>query len=147
MKAWIQRIGGNHDESVDVIVNLLSRQGIEVEGFDGCHSCGPGLFFSGEVTPEILEQLRESSHNGRNRVLACCCTALPSDAAWRLIEAGASDVLACEECGVAVHEITARLRRWEAVDRMLNSPTVRNVLVGESQALKAILRQVVEVAH
>jgi len=118
-----------------------------VQGFDAYLSCGPGVIFSSEVTLEICEQLRELSRNGQIQVLACCCAAIPGDAAWRLMEAGASDVLVCTECSVVVHEITARLQRWEVVDRMVNSHAVQDVLVGESQALKAILRQVVEVAH
>jgi len=147
IKAWVHWVGGNQKQTINEIVDLLTQQGIDVQGFDGCRSCGPGVIFSSEVTLEICEQLRELSRNGQIQVLACCCAAIPGDAAWRLMEAGASDVLVCTECSVVVHEITARLQRWEVVDRMVNSHAVQDVLVGESQALKAILRQVVEVAH
>jgi transcriptional regulator with GAF, ATPase, and Fis domain len=147
IKTWIHWIGGNHEQQAHEIVSLLTQQGIDVQDFDSCHSCGPGVIFSSEVTPEICEQLRELSCNGQIQVLACCCTAISGDAVWRLMEAGASDVLVCKECSMAVYEISARLRRWEEVDRMLNSPAVQDVLVGESQTLKTLLRQVVEVAH
>ena len=147
IKAWVNWIGGNQKQAVNEVVDLLTQQGIDVQGFDAYLSCGPGVIFSSEVTPEICEQLRDLSRNGQIQVLVCCCAAISGDAAWRLMEAGASDVLVCTECSVVVHEITARLQRWEVVDRMVDSPAVKDVLVGGSQALKAILRQVVEVAH
>lgn len=46
-----------------------------------------------------------------------------------------------------IHEITARLRRWEAINRLLNSSLVQNALVGTSQTLQTILRQIIEVAR
>lgn len=55
--------------------------------------------------------------------------------------------MTCTEYRVIIHEIITRLQRWEIIDCMVNSPAVQNTLVGESSALKAILRQVVEVAH
>ncbi|MGH8559554.1 MAG: sigma 54-interacting transcriptional regulator [Methylococcales bacterium] len=147
IKTWVHWIGENRKQAINEIVDLLTRQGIEVQGFDSCRSRGPGVIFTGEVTPAICEQLREVSRNGQIQVLACCQPPIPGDAAWRLMEAGAADVLVCNECGAAIHAIIARLHRWEVVDRVVNSPAVQDVLVGESQALKAILRQVVEVAH
>lgn len=147
IKAWIHWVGGNQKQVVHEVTDLLTQQGIAVQDFDACLFCGFGVIFSSEVTPEICEQIRELSRNGQIQVLVCCCAAISSDAAWRLMESGASDVLAYTECSEIAHEITARLHRWEVVDRMVSSPTVHDVLVGESQALKGILRQVLEVAH
>jgi DNA-binding NtrC family response regulator len=147
IKAWIHWVDGNQKQAAHEVAGLLTQQGIEVQSFGANFSCGHGVMFSREVTPEICEQLRELSRNGQIQILVCCCAAIRSDAAWQLMEAGASDVLVCTECRVIAHEITARLQRWEAVDRMVNSPAVQDALVGESQALKLILRQVVEVIH
>lgn len=147
IKAWVHWVGGNQKQAKHEVVDLLTRQGIEVHGYDAYLSWGPGVIFCSEVTPEICRQLRDLSRNGQVQVLAGCCAAIPGDAAWRMMEAGASDVLVCTESDMAVHEITARLQRWKTVEGMVNSPAVQDVLVGESQALKAILRQVVEVAN
>ena len=147
IKAWVHWIGGNQKRTDHEVVDLLTQQGIDVQSIGGYCSCGPGVIFSSEVTPEICQQLRELSRNGQIQVLVCCGTSIPGDAPWRLMEAGASDVLVSTECSGLVHEISARLQRWEVVDLMVNSPEVQDVLVGASQALKAILRQMVEVAH
>ncbi|MEQ1636569.1 MAG: sigma-54 dependent transcriptional regulator [Methylococcales bacterium] len=149
IKAWIKWVGGNQKQTAYEVVDLLTQEGIEVQDYNaGLLSC-PGVLFSSssEVIPETCGQLRELSRNGQIKVLACCCAAIPGDVAWRLIEAGASDVLVCMDCSEVVREIAARLQRWEVVDRLINSSVVQDVLVGESQALKAILRQVVEVAR
>jgi len=147
IKAWVQWIGENLKQSTHEVVDHLTQLGIDVQIFDAYISCGHGVIFSSEVTPEICEQLRELSRNGQIQVLTCCCAAIPGEAVWRLMEAGASDVLMCTKCVDLAHEITARLQRWEVVDQMVKSSAVQDVLVGGSQALKAILRQVVEVAN
>ncbi|SDG93673.1 sigma-54 dependent transcriptional regulator [Nitrosomonas sp. Nm132] len=147
IKIWVRWMSGYQKQTAHEITDLLIEQGIQMQDYDDHLSRNPGVIFSNEVTPKICEQLREFSHNGQLQVLACCDTTIPGDAVWQLLAAGASDVLVCSECSTIIHEITSRLRRWVAVDRMVNSPAVQNVLVGESQALKAILRQVVEVAH
>jgi hypothetical protein len=147
IKAWIHWIDGYQKQAAHEVLALLTQQGIEVQSFDAYLSSGIGVIFSREVTTEICEQLRELSRNGQIQVLACCEASIPCDVAWRLMEAGASDVLMCKDCRQVVHQITARLQRWEKVNRMENAPAMQNAIVGESQALKAILRQVIEVAH
>ncbi|MGH3935530.1 MAG: sigma 54-interacting transcriptional regulator [Pseudonocardiaceae bacterium] len=65
---------------------------------------------------------------------------------WRLLAHGASDVLSWQpryEPGAAV---LRRLQRWSHIDETLNTPLVRNQLIGQSSAWLAALRRVVEVA-
>lgn len=147
IKAWAHWLDGDQKQLAHEVIKNLAQQDIEILSLDACRSNEPGMIFSNEVTPAICDQLREFSRNGQAQVLVCCCEAIPGEATWLLMQAGASDVLSCQECHVMAHEIAARLQRWEIVDRMLHSPAVQDVLVGESQALKTILRQVVEVAH
>lgn len=147
IKIWVRWISEYQKQGIYEIVDLLTQQGIEVQNHNDDPSCNSGVIFSNEVTPKICEQLRELSRNGQIQVLACCYEVIPGDAIWQLMEAGASDVLVCSEYSLIVHAITPRLKRWDSVNRMVNSPIVQNVLIGESQALKSILRQVIEVAH
>lgn len=147
IKVWIRWVSEYPKQATHEIIELLNRQGIEVQNYSDDPSSNSGVVFSNEVTPEICEQLRELSRNGQIRVLACCYSTISGNGIWQLIEAGASDVLVCSKCNLVIHEITARLQRWHTIDRIVHSPEVQNVLVGESQTLKAILRQIVEVAH
>lgn len=147
IRVWVRWLSGFQEQTVHEMTDCLIRQGIEVQDQDDYLSNHPGVIFSNQVTPALCEQLRELSRNGQIRILVCCDGAIPSNAVWQLLEAGAADVLANAEWSPLIYEIISRLQRWEAVDRMVHSPEVQHVLVGESQALKAILRQVVEVAH
>ncbi|SFD98759.1 sigma-54 dependent transcriptional regulator [Nitrosomonas sp. Nm166] len=149
IKVWMHWISEYQKQAAHEIISFFNQQGIEIQNHDNYLFCNPGVIFSSEVTPKVCEQIRELSRNGQIQVLACCYAAIPGNAIWQLMEAGASDVLVCqEECSNTInYEIAARLQRWEAVNRMINSPVVQNTLIGGSQALKAILRQVVEVAH
>ena len=72
IKAWIHWIGGNQKQAAHEVVEHLTQQGIDVQIFDAYISCGHGVIFSSEVTPEICEQLRELSRNGQIQVLVCC---------------------------------------------------------------------------
>lgn len=146
-KVWIRWASEYPKQATHEIIELLIRQGIEVQNYSDDPSCNAGVIFSNEVTPEICDQLRELSRNGQKQVLACCYSTILGDGIWQLMEAGASDVLVCSKCNLVIHEIVARLKRWQAIDHIVHSPEVQNILVGESQALKAILRQIVEVAH
>lgn len=147
IKVWIRWASEYPKQATHEIIELLTRQGIEVRNYSDDPSCNAGVIFSNEVTPEICDQLRELSRNGQIQVLACCYSTISGDGIWRLMEAGASDVLVCTKCNLIIHEIVARLQRWQTIDHIVRSPEVRNILVGESQTLKAILRQIVEVAH
>ena len=147
IKVWVRWLSGFQEQTVHEMTDCLIRQGIEVQDQDDYVSNNPGVIFSNQVTPALCEQLRELSRNGQIRILVCCDEVIPSNAVWQLLEAGAADVLANTEWSTLIQEIISRIQRWEEVDRMVHSPEVQHVLVGESQALKAILRQVVEVAH
>lgn len=143
---WIRGIGEYQEKTIHKIISLLAQHGIEVQDYSiPCNNSG--IVFSNQVTPELCGQLCELSQNGQIQVLACCQEAISGEAIWQLMEAGASDVLVCKKDNLIIHEITARLRRWEFINLLLNSPIVQNVLIGKSQTLRAILRQVVEVAH
>lgn len=147
IKVWVRWINGYRGQEAHEIIDLMAQQHVEMQDYDNNLYCNYGVIFCSEITPKICEQLRELSNNGQVQVLVCCYMVKPRDGIWQLIEAGACDVLTGTKYSLIAQEITARLQRWEAVNRMLNSSTVKNVLAGESQTLKTILRQIVEVAH
>jgi len=63
-----------------------------------------------------------------------------------LLLAGASDVLLWSSTSELAERVKARFDRWRAVDELLQSPAVAN-LVGGSPAWRSVLRQIVEVAR
>jgi transcriptional regulator with GAF, ATPase, and Fis domain len=106
----------------------------------------PGVVLFPAVTAELCALVADVSRGGARRVLciALGAGALAGGAAWRLLRAGASDVI--EWGATAPAAAAARLERWTRVDAVVASPAVRDRLVGEGTAWTAALRGVVECA-
>lgn len=108
-----------------------------------------GVIFVGEFDEGLLEFVMELSQRGSKRVLTVTGSGvLPNKTeAWRILRAGASDVLIWQNNGHAAQSIAARLNRWALVESLMTGPCVRNHLIGQSPAWKATVRQVIEIAH
>jgi transcriptional regulator with GAF, ATPase, and Fis domain len=106
-----------------------------------------GVVFYERDSDGLCDFLRENSNGGLNRVLAVSLAARPPTSAetWRLLQAGAADVLAAAPDAGA--RLAARLARWQAVETLLHSPLVQNNLVGRSAAWRRVLRQTIEIAR
>jgi transcriptional regulator with GAF, ATPase, and Fis domain len=147
--AWVQPALDDAELGARGVAGALARAGIEVEPRRPDRAAVAGLVFLGAAGAAPLEALRRLSDGGRVRVLAVDLCAEPDPAAaWALLEAGASDVIAWGEDGAAAAAaIAERLERWRAVDALVASPQVRETLVGESGRWRATLRRLVEVAR
>ena len=107
---------------------------------------GAGIVFFGEATAELSAFLRAATRNGRERVIAVATSReAQASGAWAVLEAGASDLLLwrSDETARSIYE---RLERWRNIDDLVDSPIVRQSLVGRSPAWIAVLRQIVEIA-
>lgn len=131
------------------LLEELRLVGIEFGSRPSGVPTGPGIVFFDRVTPEVIEFVRETSVGGAERLLGVALQVHGSKdgSAWRLLASGASDLIVWHQSSHAPEEIAARLDRWDAVDRLLDSPVVRSNLIGESRPWRAMLRQVVEVAR
>ena len=130
-------------------VEALTAGGLEAAVSGGGGDRTPGVIFFEEFSEGLCEFVREISRNGLDRVLAIALrgTGLAAGAAWRLLGAGASDVFAWDHWRSPVQEVADRFARWEKIDQLVESPLVRDNLVGESPAWKGVLRKLVEVAR
>jgi transcriptional regulator with GAF, ATPase, and Fis domain len=109
---------------------------------------GPGIVLFDQLTAEVAAAITSFSRRGQVRVLAMAAApaALGAHDMWRLLERGAADVLVWDDRSAA-GAAAARVRRWAEVDRLVDSPAVRDRLVGRSAAWRSVLRQIVEVAR
>jgi len=83
----------------------------------------------------------------RGRLLVLSQSGAPDwDTGWAMLRSGASDVLAWTGDEVAA-AAAQRLRRWRVVDQLLDRPSVREFLVGDSKPWRSVLREAVEVAR
>lgn len=146
---WFHGFGVAEPFASDPLARGLAAAGLSLFPLDGDGPHGPGIVVFGKVSDELCAFVREASGGAAERVLAVAANpeALADGAAWRLLRAGASDVLPrARPGGDATAEVAARFGRWAEVDRAVDSPRVRNNLVGCSPAWRSLLRQVVEVA-
>jgi transcriptional regulator with GAF, ATPase, and Fis domain len=109
---------------------------------------GPGIVLFDRLSAEFAGAVASCSQGGLGRVLALAASpaALGAGDIWRLLELGAADVLVWG-AGPMAAAAAARLRRWAEVDELVDSPAVRERLVGRSTAWRSLLRRVVEVAR
>lgn len=147
VRAWVDfHELGDTDWCADR-TDTLRGEGLEVTAPDAAPT-GSGVLFFGAVTAELCGLLRRLSGAGQRRVLAVAGSgaALGGAGPWPLLDAGASDVIVWDRSPAPADDVMQRLRRWEAVDRLVGSPLVRDHLVGTSTAWQLLLRDVVDVA-
>jgi transcriptional regulator with GAF, ATPase, and Fis domain len=131
------------------ILDALSRAGVRSYAADPSEPSGQGVLFFDLITHRLCHFLREASRRGLERILAVALSqsALAERGAWRLLQAGASDVFAWDHSADPAQEVAARFERWGQVDEMVQSPLVKKNLARQSPAWIRALRQVVEIAR
>ncbi len=131
------------------LIDALQSANVQAQLRDSAAAGGPGIVCFAAPTEAVCELVREVSRHGADRVLAIATSraALAHTGAWRVLHAGASDVFAWDAVDNPAAVIAARLRRWQSVDQLLQSPLVRHNLAGQSPAWLSVVRQVVEVAR
>jgi transcriptional regulator with GAF, ATPase, and Fis domain len=106
------------------------------------------LLLFDELSPQVLTAVGDTSRQGRDRTLAVATSrrALGDAGVWSLLRRGASDAFAWDDIDDPIAQVAARLQRWGRIDALLESPVVRNQLIGTSPAWLACLRQIVELS-
>lgn len=130
------------------VAERLESAGLVLDGAGECLASGFGLLWVSGTEAEAVGALREMNPMGRARVLVLDARAGEFERAsvWPLLQAGAAEVFSWEDSPAIAEAIAARFLRWLAVERLLESPSVRAHLVGDSPRWIAILRELVEVA-
>lgn len=133
---------------VESIAEELKRAGINAYPPKYGNPNGASIVLFDELSPGLYDCLHDARHDGAERLLAI---ALPESAAnpiefWRLLQWGASDAFLWDSMPDAASQIAARLERWRTIDTLVDSPLVKNNLVGNSPLWKGVMRQIVEVA-
>ncbi len=146
---WVHSLARHDNQTLDALAEGLTQAGIDLRRLDREPPKGLGVLLFEEVTQELCNFLGQASRCGQERILAV--SLLPStyreDHAWRLLQAGAADVYCWRHSPQSTTQVAARLVRWAEVEQLLNSPLIRQNLIGQSLAWRSILRQVIEVAR
>jgi transcriptional regulator with GAF, ATPase, and Fis domain len=127
------------------------RRELRSQGCELLRSCpdttSPTVAFFGEVTDGFRELIGDVSREGHVLAVRTDPSSVKAPDAWSLLEAGASDVMAWDTEPGAALAIAARLERWRSTERLLDSPAVRDNLIGDSEPWRSVLRQIVEAAR
>jgi transcriptional regulator with GAF, ATPase, and Fis domain len=71
---------------------------------------------------------------------------IPFHKAWTFMGNGVEDIIQFRHCPNIGQSLKLRLDRWSAVERIANSPEVKNVLIGESKVWEKWIYRMVEMA-
>lgn len=100
------------------------------------------------VQPEImLEHIRELGSNNFLVIVINLNIEIADTVKWKLIAAGAKDVIDWQDAATTSNIVMARLHRWKTIEELLQSPLVREKMIGDSQAWKNFIRKIIEVAY
>ena len=122
----------------DDVISALRAQGLNA---GAAAQMGAGVILFDDVSTSLARLVHECSNGGLECVIAVNASpaGLAEEALWRLLDAGASDVLPWDPShGPAA--VAARLDRWQQVDELTALPVVRDKLVGDSRAWRSVLR-------
>jgi DNA-binding NtrC family response regulator len=146
MEIWYCFLGSQPQAS---ILNALSQARLFEHACESSPPQGPGIVFFDQITPQLLNLVRETSSRGTERVLAIALprAGIKPGATWSLLSAGASDVFAWDHSPDPAREVAARFERWEKLDEIVRSPVVKDNLVGQGSAWIRPVRQIVEIAR
>jgi transcriptional regulator with GAF, ATPase, and Fis domain len=140
---WLQ-IGQCREAFEVEIRSALAAAGIQI---DTDLSVPYGIVCFDKADDRLFSFLHEVRHDPRRRVLTVAASpdAVQTGTIWRLLHAGASDVLSWT--GNAAAQFVARLQRWFEVDELASQSASEESLIGESPAWHTIVRKVVEAAR
>jgi len=95
---------------------------------------------------KIIAELETVSKSSNVMVLSAPTLTLSAEMRWRLLDAGAADVLDWTDDGTLAEQIAARVRRWAEIDRLADDASIRQMLVGDSPPWRSLVRKLVEIA-
>jgi transcriptional regulator with GAF, ATPase, and Fis domain len=146
-RAWMRRLGDAEAATWSAFAGALQQRQVLLSD-ETTEPDMPGLLLLPPVGDEVLEALALQARQSLGPVLALALrrSDLGNGGSWRVLQAGASDVVVLEECDDPAAAVCSRLQRIAEVAALVHSPLVRQHLVGESRCWRRIIRQVVEVA-
>ena len=140
LKAWLRGLNGTDPRLCGAVRDAL---GAELQVADDAPL---GIVVGDRPDAATLRQIRALAARARMMYLSGPDLRLDADQKWRLLSAGAADILDWPHDGRLAARIIPRMTRWAEIETLLASDQVRGRLVGESPAWQQVLREAVEIA-
>jgi transcriptional regulator with GAF, ATPase, and Fis domain len=145
--AWLRFFAVDKPREAE-IREKLAGAGIPLTSPENSATQPYGIVCFGALDDGLFHILHPYSCLPQQPVLALSASASAADAGvtWRLLHAGASDVVVWNE-RTAPPQIRARLDRWFRVEELTAAATSRQSLVGQSVGWLSLVRKIVEAAR
>lgn len=143
--SWVQSYPCTESVEAEIRQALITH-GVEVEAnTTGLH----GVVCFATVSEGLLAVLHEARRDSRRRILAVAVSPqqIETPVVWRLIHAGADDVLFWRDDGIWATQLIAKLERWFEVDELAAEVISEQSLIGDSPEWQVLIRKVVEAAR
>lgn len=126
----------------------LTSAGVRLVRAEPASAQDPVLVLFSTLDPALLAQVRRLAATGSPRLIAAtrARAADCQSGIWKLLHAGACDVLHYADSQMLAQQVSARLQRWEEIDELLIGPLVEKNCIGRSSRWRGVLRQVIEAA-
>ncbi len=140
--AWFEACGCSPKLEAEVCAELATA-GVESVARENCRF---GVVCFADVDDALLSLLQAAVRQSC-RVLAVAAGPAKDVPAWRLLDAGAADMLMWDPGGVTAKQISVKLKRWSEIDCLVQRALSEGLLVGESAVWLNLVRRVVEAAY
>ncbi|MQM29756.1 MAG: RNA polymerase subunit sigma-54 [Candidatus Accumulibacter phosphatis] len=108
---------------------------------------GLGIAVLAQADDGVLDALRELVRDSSVLAIAVGAGQWDPAAMWRVLDAGAADLLLWPALPATADDVACRLQRWQTIRTLVDSDIVRKRVAGRGAAWQSLLRGVVEVAR
>ena len=144
--AWLQFLGGVVATARSELTALIGQAGIATETA-APRPDGLGIVVFDQPDASILEHLRALTRSATVLAVSVAARKLAPAAIWRVLDAGAADLLLWPVLPLRVDDLACRLQRWQTLQELVDSAPVRVAVAGQSTAWRSMLRNVAEIAR
>ena len=123
----------------------LARAGIELTSLESCGNAVYGILGLSEIDGGLIALIRDLRSQALAYVLALAVnkSTLENGGVWRLLHAGAADVMEWQDDSAAL-QVLAKVERFSLVERVTADALAKEPVAGESKVWRELVRRVVE---
>src|SRR6266849_5728283 len=146
MRYWVPfQFWGQDDVRESQIRGGLSSAGIQLTAFGNSNAEAYAVIGFGQIDSGLIALLHSFRHQALPRVLALAApgSVLENGGVWRLLHAGAADVMPWNGESTA-RQILAKVERCHTLEQATIEAIEKEPVVGESSAWRDLVRRVVE---
>jgi transcriptional regulator with GAF, ATPase, and Fis domain len=127
------------------IRKALASLGIQLTDFETPCPQPCAIVCFAQIDNDLLKSLRSfrTEIGGRVLAVAICASALEDSGVWRLLHAGAADVMIWTGDSSA-DQISAKVERWQTIEQLTKEAFAKEPLAGESAAWRGLVSRVVD---